>query len=56
MPGATSQYLTRGLTPARLSNAYSTAGIPVGAPQGGNALNSSFTLDTTLLTKPTQHY
>jgi len=42
MPGATSQYLTRGLTPARLSNAYSTAGIPVGAPQGGNALNSSF--------------
>ena len=42
MPGATSQYLTRGLTPARLSNAYSTAGIPVGAPQGGNALDSSF--------------
>ena len=42
MPGATSPYLTRGLTPARLSNAYSTAGIPVGAPQGGNALNSSF--------------
>jgi len=42
MPGATSQYLTRGLTPATLSNAYSTAGIPVGAPQGGNALNSSF--------------
>ena len=43
MPGATSPYLTRGLTPARLSNAYSTAGIPVGAPQGGNALDSSFT-------------
>jgi hypothetical protein len=42
MPGATSEYLTRGLTPARLSNAYSTAGIPVGAPQGGNALNSSY--------------
>jgi hypothetical protein len=42
MPGATSQYLTRGLTPATLSNAYSTAGIPVGAPQGGNALNSSY--------------
>ena len=42
MPGATSPYLTRGLTPARLSNAYSTAGIPVGAPQGGNALDSSF--------------
>jgi len=42
MPGATSQYLTRGLTPARLSNAYSTAGIPVGAPQSGNALDSSF--------------
>ena len=42
MPGATSPYLTRGLTPATLSNAYSTAGIPVGAPQGGNALNSSF--------------
>ena len=43
MPGSTSPYLTRGLTPARLSNAYSTAGIPVGAPQGGNALDSSFT-------------
>jgi hypothetical protein len=42
MPGATSEYLTRGLTPARLSNAYSTAGIPVGVPQGGNALNSSY--------------
>ena len=42
MPGATSPYLTRGLTPARLSNAYSTAGIPVGVPQGGNALDSSF--------------
>jgi hypothetical protein len=42
MPGATSPYLTRGLTPARLSDAYSTAGIPVGVPQGGNALNSSY--------------
>ena len=42
MPGATSPYLTRGLSPATLSNAYSTAGIPVGAPQGGNALDSSF--------------
>ena len=42
MPGATSPYLTRGLTPARLSNAYSTAGIPVGAPMGGNALDSSY--------------
>jgi hypothetical protein len=42
MPGATSPYLTRGLTPARLSNAYSTAGIPTGAPQGGTALDSSF--------------
>jgi len=42
MPGATSPYLSRGLTPARLSNAYSTAGIPVGAPMGGNALDSSY--------------
>ena len=42
MPAATSPYLTRGLTPATLSNAYSTAGIPVGLPGGGNALASSF--------------
>jgi len=32
MPASTSQYLTRGLTPATLSNVYGTAGIPtVGA-------------------------
>tara|TARA_R100000781_G_scaffold115017_2_gene88511 strand:+ start:1088 stop:2074 length:987 start_codon:yes stop_codon:yes gene_type:complete len=42
MPAATNPYLTRGLTPATLSNAYSTAGIPVGLPGGGNALASSF--------------
>ena len=43
MPGPMGgQYLTRGLTPATLSNAYSTAGIPVGLPGGGNALASSF--------------
>ncbi len=42
MPAATSPYLTRGLTPATLSDAYSTAGIPVGLPGGGNALASSF--------------
>jgi len=28
MPASTSQYLTRGLTPATLSNVYGTAGIP----------------------------
>lgn len=28
MPSSTSQYLTRGLTPATLSNVYGTAGIP----------------------------
>ena len=42
MPASTSPYLTRGLTPARLSDAYSTAGIPVGLPGSGNALASSF--------------